>query len=267
MQRIAFPLVVAGLFFPLMALGQMSEEEMLALLEKHDLATAREKVNQVYRQYPGSATAAYFRALLEEEADSAVKLFQDISTRFRGSIYAERALFRMGQYHFARGNYKRAREYFLDLREQYPQSRLLSQAAYYAAKALMIAGYAAAAQEELSDCTEKYPGTWMAKFAAEDLAKLRTPIKHKTSEPEKKPPVQYAVQIGAYARRENAVNQQLAFSQAGYSTQINEKQEGRRVFYQVLVGEFFDRNQARAFADELQKKFKVRCNVVKREGE
>jgi outer membrane protein assembly factor BamD (BamD/ComL family) len=266
MVRFRFIFAVAGWLLPFVAFGQVSEEDMLALLEKNDLATAREKVTQAYRQHPSSATAAYFHALLQDKAENAVKLFQEISTRFRGTVYAERALFRLGQYHFADGTYQQARQYFLNLLEQYPASNLAPQAAYYAAKSLLVIGNSPQIREELSRCIAKYPGTWMAKFAAEDLVRLQMPANHKTSEPaKKKPPAEYAVQVGAYSQRENAASQLLIFSKAGYAAEIKEKSEGRRVYYLVHVGEFADRNQARAFADEIQRKHKLRCNVVKRE--
>jgi tetratricopeptide (TPR) repeat protein len=265
MERIRFILAIALWLLPLAASSQVKEEDMLALLEKNDLVAARDKVNQVYRKYPSSATAAYFYALLQENADTAIKLFQEISTRFQGTVYAERALFRIGQYHFANGTYQRARQYFLNLLEQYPASKLAPQAAYYAAKSLLVIGNSPQIREELTRCAEKYPGTWMANFAADDLARLKEPATQHTSDSKKQPVAPYAVQIGAYAKRENAVSQQRSFSHAGYRALIKEKKEGRRVYYQVLVGEFTDRNQARAFADEIQRKYRLRCNVVKRE--
>jgi outer membrane protein assembly factor BamD (BamD/ComL family) len=265
MERLRFILTLALWLLPLATSSQVKEEDMLALLEKNNLAAARDKVNQVYRKYPSSATAAYFHALFQENADTAIKLFQEILTRFQNTVYAERALFRLGQYHFANGTYQRARQYFLNLLEQYPASNLAPQAAYYAAKSLLIIGNSPQIRDELSRCAEKYPGTWMANFAADDLAKLKSPAYHQMSDPKKKPAAPYAVQIGAYASRENAASQQRSFSQAGYAALIKEKIEGRRAYYQVLVGEFTDRNQARAFADEIQRKYKLRCNVVKRE--
>jgi tetratricopeptide (TPR) repeat protein len=265
MQRIAYVFLVGSLLLPIAAFSQISEEEILTLLEQNDLATARERVSQVYRQYPSSATAAYFHTLLQEDADTAIKFFHEITSRFRGSPYAERALFRLGQYHFANGTYNRARQYFLNLKEQYPSSNWVPQAEYYAAKALLIIGKSSPAQEELSHCVEKYPGTWMAKFATEDLAGLKTSTNHQASEPAQNQSAPYTVQIGSFSQRENAVSQQLAFSQAGYPVVIHEKKQGRINFYQVRVGEFFDREQARKFADEIGRKFKLRCHVVKRD--
>jgi len=277
MQRHVFFVVVIGLFLPLAAFSQISEEEILTLLERHELATARERINRTYRQYPNSAVAAYFHAMLEEDGETASKYFQDVASRFAGTVYAERSLFRLGQYHFAQGTYNRGRQYFTSLIEQYPKSTLAPQASYYAAKSLVIIGTPAGAalpqaREELSRCAEKYPGTWMAKFAAEDLAHLQQPVaaapKQKSSEPPppapKKPKGIYTVEIGAFDSREKAVRQQAVFIKAGYPTEIREERQGRKIFYKVLVGDFNDRNQARKFSDELQRKYKVKSHVVKR---
>lgn len=262
---------VAFFFIPFPLFSQISEEEILNLLERHELATARERINQTYRQHPNAAVAAYFRAALEEDGETANKYFQEVTTRFRGSVYAERALFRLGQYHFAEGTYNRARQYFTSLIEQYPKSSLASQASYYSAKALVIIGSLPQAREELSRCVEKYPGTWMAKFAAEDLAKLqfrdsgagRAEKKSEAPEPKKVKGV-YTIDIGSFNSREKAVSQQAAFSKAGYPTEIKEEPKGRMKIYRVLVGDFADRDRARKFADEIQKKFKVKCHVLKR---
>jgi tetratricopeptide (TPR) repeat protein len=263
------------LFLPVAIFGQISEEEILSLLERHELAIARERINQAYRQNPNSASAAYLHAMIEDEGETANKYFQEVAARFRGTVYAERALFRLGQYHFAEGTYNRARQYFTSLIEQYPQSSLASQSSYYAAKSLAIIGAPAGtalpqAQEELARCVEKYPGTWIAKFAAEDLAKLQQPNaerkEKKTESPPapKKPQGLYTVEIGSFNSREKAVSQQAIFSKAGYPTEIKEERKGRKMVYKVLAGDFADRDQARKFAEEMQRKFKAKCHVLKR---
>jgi hypothetical protein len=276
MQRNVFFVVVIGLFLPLAAVCQISEEEILTLLERHELATARERINQTYRQYPHSAVAAYFHAMLEQDGETSSKYFEDIASRFPGTVYAERALFRLGQYHFAQGTYHRGRQYFTSLIEQYPKSTLAPPANYYAAKSLVIIGTPTGAalsqaREELSRCVEKYPGTWMAKFAAEDLAKWQPPTAappKKSSEPPPSAPKKlkgiYTVETGAFDSREKATRQQAVFSKAGYPTEISEERRGRKIFYKVFVGDFTDRQQARKFSDELQRKYKVKSHVVKR---
>jgi len=271
--RNIFLVVVIGLFFPLAAFSQISEEEILTLLERNELVAARERINQAYRQHPNSAVAAYFHAMLENDGEAANKLFQDVVARFRGTVYAERALFRLGQYHFAEGTYNRARQHFLSLIEQYPRSNLASEASYYAAKSLLIIGTLPQAREELLRCQEKYPGTWIAKFAAEDLGKAQAAAldsKEKKT-PEASPAAKkfqgiYTVEVGAFDDRLKALSRQSTFSRAGYPTAIAEQAKGRKKVYKVLAGDFSDRNQARQFADEMQRRYKVKCHVLKREA-
>jgi tetratricopeptide (TPR) repeat protein len=272
MERIRMIAVIANGLVAFAALSQISEEEILTLLERHEPATAHERINQAYRQHPNSAVAAYFYGMFENDGATANKIFQDVATRFRGTVYAERALFRLGQYHFAEGTYNRARQYFTSLLEQYPRSALASESSYYAAKSLLIIGTLPQAREELSRCLEKYPGTWIAKFAAEDLGKLqpagREPKEKKTLE---SPPASkklqglYTVEAGAFDDRLKAMSRQSTFSRAGYPTAIKNEPRGRKTVYKVLVGDFSDRNQARQFADEIQRKYKIKCHVLKRE--
>jgi outer membrane protein assembly factor BamD (BamD/ComL family) len=268
MQRIRIAFACAGLIFPLAAFSQISEEEILALLERNEIASARERIDQAHRQYPNSAVAAYFHAVLEDDGETANKSFQEVAARFRGTIYAERALFRLGQYHYAEGTYNRARQYFTDLIAQYPKSSLAPQASYYAAKSLVIIGNLSQAREELSRCTKNYPGTWITKFAVEDLAKLQHPTsarKEKSAAPASKRPLGiYTVEIGPFNSRDNAVSQLTVFAKAGYSTEMKEQRKGQKVSYKAWVGDFIDRKQARKFAEETQRKLKVRCKELKR---
>ncbi len=83
--------------------------------------------------------------------------------------------------------------------------------------------------------------------------------------PKPKPVAIYAAQVGAYLQRINAEDQRKRYAQAGYKTEVVEKQEGRRKYYAVWVGELATREQAYALVEELKKKFKVRAHTVRRD--
>jgi cell division septation protein DedD len=106
----------------------------------------------------------------------------------------------------------------------------------------------------------------MAKFAAEDWSRLPVEANHKASVSKANTSdAIYAVQAGSFSQRDNAITQQRVFSQAGYPVEIHEKKDARGTFYQVWVGEFNDRNQARDLAEKIQRQYKLSCHVVKRE--
>ncbi len=353
----ALALLCSTLSSPPPAFSQITEAEILALIAANDLVLARERVQETRRSSPTSALAAYYSAALEEDADAAASAFLDFIKRFEESPYHERALYRLGQYYFARGKYDRSRQYFVELANQPSGAPLVSEARYHAAKALLLSGDLPGAKAELENVARQFPGTGIAKFAQEDLQQeglqalpstppprlaektspnkaataagpskeegtvaLQTPSAAKNEEPEvihKTPSVSnplprkadappataerksaaqttvpsrkeerkaepapkkiapnkpkpkitapYAVQIGAYLQRVNAEDQKKRYAQAGYKTEVVEKQEGKRTYYAVWVGELTTREQAYALVEELKKKFKVRAHTVRRD--
>ncbi len=328
----ALALLCFSLSSPPAVFSQITEEEILALIASNDLVLARERVQQARRDAPTSAMSAYYSALLEEDADAAASAFLDFIKRFNDSEYSDDARYRLGQYYFARGKYDRSRQYFVELANTQANSPLAPSARYQAAKALLLSNDLYGAKAELENIARQYPGTWMAKFAQEDLqqealkslpanaapprveekpaaTKTETPIAARKEEPRVEPEASsnkeqakaatqpatpprkeerkteppastskkveakskpkaapsYAVQVGAYLQRKNADDQKKRYAQAGYKTEVVEKQDGKRTYYAVWVGELATRDQAYALADELKKKFKVRAHTVRRD--
>jgi len=270
----------ATLFWlPQIASSQISDAEILSLLSQNQFAVAQERVLAAYQKDPNSPIAVYYRAVLEDNAEAATSSFQDVARRFKGSEYAERALYRLGQYHFARGSYLRGRQFFQELLASYPRSPQAGAAAYFAAKALMVSGQPAG--EELQDITQKYPGTWMAEFAQEDLSKLSvvTPAATEIArgvpakKPEEKPQQpgarqdnpRYAVQVGAFSDKQRAQELERRFKGSSYKTELHERKEATRKYYLVWVGSFSQREEAWDCANELRKKYSVKPHVVRRD--
>lgn len=253
------------ILLPAVAPAQISEPEILSLLAANDLAAARARVQEAQRQSPNSALVAYYSAFLEENAETALPKFQELIKKFGSSEYAVRAQYRIGQYYFARGSYHRAREAYLDLAQAHPASPLAAPAEYHAAKALAILGENAHAREELIAFVEKYPDAPMAAFAREDLDALPKPLAAKTERKTKSAKISYSVQTGAFTQKNNAISQQKIFNKAGYKTEISEKRDGNKKYYVVWVGKFSSRDEARAFADRLNRQHKVKGSVVPRE--
>ena len=146
-------IAIAALFlWPEISRSQISEPEILSLVAENQIAVAQERVRTAYQKNPNSALAAYYRALFEENADAATSSFQDVAKRFRSSEYAERALYRLGQYHFARGSYMRARQFFQELAANYPQSSWAAPGRYFAGKAAMISASSGAESNRSVAC-------------------------------------------------------------------------------------------------------------------
>jgi tetratricopeptide (TPR) repeat protein len=275
--------IAAALFSsPEIASSQIAEAEILSLLAENQIAVAQVRVKTAYQKDPNSPIAAYYRALFEENAEAAISSFQDVSKRFKSSEYAERALYRLGQYHFARGSYMRARQFFQELAANNPHSAFAAPAQYFAAKALLISGQPEQAQQELQAVVQAHSGTWMGDFAREDLDRMPDAIPAKagvaTAESGRKPeeenkpaPAQkneelrYAVQVGAFTEKQKARDLERRFKGSGYKSEVHQRKEGARNYFLVWVGSFPHRDEARKCADELRKRYNAKSHVVRRD--
>lgn len=260
-------LLVAALLLPAHLRSQITEDEIKAMLAANALSAARAKVAEASRQDPASAVAAYYHALLEENGETALTRFQEVVRKFSSSPYAGRARYQIGQYYFARGSYRRAREAYLELVRWSPASELAAPAAYHAAKALAILGENATARQELTAFVQQYPQDKLAALARQDLDELPPappPAAARKATPAAK--LSFTVQTGAFVQKSNAVAQQKRFRQAGHKAMVSEKRDGNTKYYVVWVGEFSTREQAREFAERLNRKHKVKGSVVQKEN-
>jgi len=255
-----FVFVLIAVLLPRLGFGQISEEEVLKMLAQYDLPTARQKIEEIYRQRPSSAPAAYWRALITEEAEEATELFDEVVLRFRNSEYADRATYRIAQYHFAQGQYHSAQKYFSDLYKRFPQSPLHGAARYFAAKSWMAAGQADSSYTELRACVDAYPNTWISKLAKEDLDHFSPDELQKAQVALTK----FTVQVGAFTKRENALKQAKKLKAMNYPAEVFARQH-RDALHLVWVGDFATRDEAVKFGDELRKKVGGQIQIVVRE--
>jgi outer membrane protein assembly factor BamD (BamD/ComL family) len=255
-----FVFVLTAFSIPTSGFSQISEDEVLKMLAQYDLQTARQKIEEIYRQRPSSAPAAYWRALMTEEAEEATELFDEVVLRFRNSEYAARAMYRIAQYHFAQGQYHSAKKYFSDLCQRFPKSSLFSAARYFAAKSWMAAGVADSAYSELHACVETYPNTWISKLAKEDLDHF-SPDELQMAQIDG---TKFTVQVGAFTKRENALKHAKKFKAMNYPVEVFSRQY-RDALHLVWVGEFTTREEAVKFGDVLRKKVGGQIQIVLRE--
>jgi len=243
---------------PVTTQAQMTEAEIIKLLAQDDLPAVRKKVEEIYRQRPSSAPAAYWRALMAEDGEEAAELFDEITLRFRNSEYADRAAYRLAQYHFARGNYHSAQKYFNDVMRRYPKSSLRCAARYFAAKSWLAAGALDSAIVELTACTQAFPETWVGALAREDLSQVSPEAFKKALAA----PPQFTVQVGAYEKRDNATNQANKLRGMNYPAEVHERKQEKETRHLVWVGKFSTNEEAARYGEELRKKIGGKIQIV-----
>ncbi|RMD99974.1 MAG: hypothetical protein D6814_04545 [Calditrichaeota bacterium] len=268
MRRLILSLAILAAFYNNLP-GQINEKQLLELMAKDDVATARQKVEEAVKRYPHSPVALYFQALLEVDAVRALELYKSLVKRFRSSEYAVKSLYRIGQFYFARGFYYSARKYFLDVIRTEPNSDLADKATYFAAKCLFAAGKRDSARQEFIQLKRHHPPQLLIALIDEDLATLNSSGPDRYAAPAAQTPGindaqtgGYTVQIGSYLREENARSQKKYFALLGYPVEIKEIKKNSATYYRVFIGRFSEKAKAKKFAQAFKQKFGLKTHIV-----
>ena len=274
-QHIPFFLTLLLVILPLKVLiAQDEEKAIVKMLADNDLAKAQKVVENVVRRSPGSAKALYLQALVEKNADNAIKLYNDILLLHKNSPFASKAQYKVSQYYFVKGYYFSARKNFLDVVRRYPDFEKAHDAGYYAAKCLLLTGKPDSAEIELTALLQTNVSREIRDLIVEDLRGMQqdenemaatmpevaTAVRENAQEAKK-----YTVQIGAYSRVENANSQKKYLAPYGYIVDVVRAKVNRRYLYKVYVGRFASEAEAVRFADAFQKRHRISCHIVKLE--
>ena len=238
---------------------------MLQLLQAGELEKIKANLPAVAQMYPDNPVVLYLQGWTEPDAEKSLDYYERLLETSPNSDYADDAQFRIAQYYFARGLYHTARGSFLNIARSYANSNYRDKARYLAAQCLLAVNEVDSAKVELEELLRDHPDSTIAAAAREDLLEKDQPI----PQAEKSAVVTsssgeaaYAIQIGAYRERNNAVRQQRVFSQMGYPVRISEKHDGQGILYLVWVGNCRDANEANTLGQEFQKKFGLPFRVV-----
>lgn len=111
-------------FLRFIAVGQPdnSIQRMIAAVQLGSADSIRVFLPELIKTYPNEPGYVYLMALTESDGDKALRHFQTIVRSFPASEWADDALFRLYQYHYAIGAYKTADQYRSRLETEYPQS-------------------------------------------------------------------------------------------------------------------------------------------------
>lgn len=267
-------IAVLSAILPFSLTAQITETQLLDLIARNDLETARAKVEQVARRFPTAPMTLYFKALLQTDASEAIELYRKIAKEHRESEFAPRAIYRMAQFYFARGFYHSARKNFLDAAEIVPGSSLAQKARYYAAKSLFAAGLYDEARKELRHIKDQSTSQLILSLASEDLENLSAKTKEKNAPfgPASVPVAKsaengayFSVQIGAFRNFDNASSQKKYFELLGYPVSVKQIVDRKITYYRVLIGKFRTRELAKDFAERFERSHKLKYQIIQLE--
>ncbi len=207
----------------------------------------------VAEKYPKHPTVLFLQAFFQNEGEKAIALYSQLYQGGMESPFAEAALFRLAQYQYAKDHPATARRLFSFLVKRYPKSKWADDAYYLTAQCYLAEGKLDSARAVWKQFVREHPHSSFADVAVADL---ESDFWKSEPKPQDKPVMPqdrldrdyWAIQVGAFAVRENAVSILKGLQEVGYQGEIVEKQVGNRVFHAVWIGQFKDRASAEAYA-------------------
>ncbi|KAA3616169.1 MAG: hypothetical protein DWQ05_10500 [Calditrichaeota bacterium] len=252
------------------AQAQLSEKQILQIIAEHDLQTAQERLEKVAKRYPASPEILFLQTILVENGQEAFKLYSDIYFKNKASRYAPDALFKIAQYNYAKGDYERARIFFLYVVTDYPNSGNRPLCQYFAARMLLAQSKLDAAESELKAVIKKSKDVDVIILADEDLKYIET-LRNATKREKKEthvarpnaPQIIFAVQIGAFSNYSNAASQRQYYGKLGYKSEIVPYKTRTGSLYRVILGRFDSEKSARDFGNKIKKLHKINYRLAK----
>ena len=115
-------------FLHFIALGQQDDtiRRMITAVRLGAGDSIRAFLPELVKTYPNEPGYVYLMALTESDGDKALRHLQAVIRSFPASEWADDALFRLYQYHYAIGAYRTADQYRSRLETEYPQSEYVS---------------------------------------------------------------------------------------------------------------------------------------------
>ncbi len=220
------------------------------------------------KEEPKNPSVAFFRALVQSDAEAAVNSYKQVFESDEMSRYADTALFKMAQYYYARERYAVARKYYRMLQKRFPQTKWLDDSAYLTGQCYLAEGKPDSARMEWKSFVKRYPRSPYCDMAVADL-EAQPESAAGTSQPDPSTSAAktpwYTIQVGAFANPDNARTILAGLEKVGYEGMISQKTVGSRTFHLVWIGRFTDRAAAEDYARRFITKVTREYSIIKNE--
>jgi len=228
----SFPILISLITFT----GKLYSQEVdivpyLKAIENGNIGQAKEALVDLKDKNPADPSVMFLDAVLKENGQEAVVIYQDIVDNYPKSKYADAALYRIFSYYYALGLYETAQEKLKQLKTAYPTSPYIN-----------------VADQNLSALKKtevKEPET-----KVED-------IKPKVEENYK-----FTIQAGAFTNLDNAKKLISEFESAGIYSNLGQKIVGGTTFHVVYAGKFENYEDAESFLQVVNSRYKVNGSIV-----
>ncbi|NOZ57627.1 MAG: tetratricopeptide repeat protein [Calditrichaeota bacterium] len=258
-------------------------QDLVERIRQMDVRELREKLPELEARFPGNPVVLYIKGMLSEDGETALGYYEKLLEKHPESRLAPDAALRICQYYFAKGLYTTCRSHCAELLRKWPNSKAAETAEYLLASSFFAAGQFDSAYVRLRRFVERHPTSPLLPLVKEDLASFRDRARVVTPgggnkplpavKPRPKPaqpspsaksekPSRFAVQVGAFRSKSNALRQKKILEELGYLVRVVEKERNGKRLWAVWVGDFAEYRQAHQFGEELQSRLGIPYRVV-----
>jgi len=179
--------------------------------------------------YPDDPSVLFLEGVLTDNGQEAVAIYTKIINEYPKSRYADASVFRIYSYYYALGLYNTANSFLKRLKKDYPNSPYI-------------------------------------KIAEQRTSNVNTSKTNKVNKPPviKKSSINYkfTIQAGAFTVNANANHLKKEFEDAGFYSDIKNKNVAGTIFHVVYVGKFETEESARKALKIINKQFNLKARVT-----
>lgn len=236
MKKIKILFLIISFFVCLPILAQdVDIIPYLKMIENGDRDDVLQKLPKLIQENPESPNLTFLQAVLTENGQQAVVLYQKIINDYPGTRYADAAIFRVYSYYYALGLYQTAKTYIEKLKREYPQSSYIK-----------IADQNIPTKDEPLKNDEPVTSN----------KKIEDEVKSDSKD------YKFTIQAGAFSSVKNAEQLKSEFQSAGLISFITEKEVAGTIFHVVYVGHYETKGEADDSLPVINKQFGIEGRSV-----
>lgn len=206
---------------------------LLKQIEYGNTTEAEQALVTLKSKFPNDPNTIYLDAVLQKDADKALTKYLTIIEKHPQNIFVEPSLFKVFNYYYSLGFYKKAESYLDKLKKSFPQSEYL----------------------KLADRT-------IPDIDSFDATSLTDKLSEKPAATEQVKSARYSIQAGAFLNIENAKKMSHQLSSDGFEVSLSTKEIGGSIFNIVLVGKFSAIEETEKVLNALESKHKITGRVI-----
>ena len=256
MNKIVFSFLLASFSF-----GQ-NIELYLSLIEEGKVEGVKENLPELDSKYPNNSGVLYLKALLNQDGNSAVILYQDLLKKHPNSKYAPNSAMKIGEYFYARGLYTQAAKLLKNIPIKYPRFPDIQRVTTLMVNSFNAIGEADSARYYALIINSMFPNI---STDIDILNNKNKPLNQVFDFNKKQSDLgPYVVQVGAFGNEKNAKRLELQVSQLGHDISINNIESNGKRLYAVRVNRFKSKKQAEEIGRDIKTKLGLEYRVLYR---